>query len=84
MRKDSNHQQPYVEIDSWVLDAGMEHIRLTYIASAPYGPAVRIQVRQTDGHLRMGPEIDVEKVNQFIGALQDLMEYVHREGGNHG
>ncbi len=65
--------QPYVEIPSWDGPEGREHIRVTYIADAPHGSVFRIRVRDTNGHLRPGPDIDIASAHQFMGGIKDLL-----------
>ncbi len=45
-------------------------LRLTQIKNGwSGGPAVRIQVRDKTGHLRFGPEVPLENVGDFVGAI---------------
>ena len=55
------------------------HIRVTYVAEtkAGFGTAsVRVQIRQDDGHLLMGPEIPLESIGSVIQTIIELIRKV--------
>jgi len=60
----------YEEIDI----PGGEHVRVTYIEHGwADTPSVRVQVRDTSGHLRQGPEIPISSVGGVVGAVVTLL-----------
>lgn len=51
-----------------------EAVRLTYINEAWNGSqAIRIQIKETSGHLRPGPEIPLENIADTVAAMINLM-----------
>ena len=53
---------------------GSEFIRVTAVKDGFTGtPAIGIQVRQEDGHLRSGPEIPLAQIGGVIGAIVALL-----------
>jgi hypothetical protein len=51
-----------------------EKIRVTLIENSwAKGPAVRIQIRNAEGHLRQGPEIPAGEIGRVVGAVVDLV-----------
>ncbi|WP_423908249.1 hypothetical protein [Candidatus Spongiihabitans sp.] len=68
MQTDSSNQ-PYTAVECY-----NKHIRLTYVKNSGWKvPAVRIQVREGNGHLRQGPEIPVEIMGTVASSLIDLL-----------
>ena len=60
----------YIEIP---LDPG-GRLRVTLVEESWVdGPAVRLQLRGDDGHLRQGPEIPAAAVGEVVGAVVQLM-----------
>jgi hypothetical protein len=56
------------------LTLGNEMIRVTYIPESWAGQGgVRIQVRNSNGHLNQGPEIPLQSVGDLVGAITDLL-----------
>jgi len=53
--------QPYIDIPY-----GREFIRVTRIEGGNNNTAIRIQIRDENGHLRPGPEIDYEQVGRLF------------------
>ena len=54
------------------VDLPSGRVRLTYIRRGWSGsPSVRIQIREPNGHLRLGPEIPVAQLGDFLKALLD-------------
>lgn len=51
-----------------------ERVRITLVANSwSSGAGIRIQIRQRDGHLRMGPEIPVAVIGQVVGGVIELV-----------
>jgi hypothetical protein len=51
-----------------------ERVRVTLVPDSwSSGSGIRIQIRQTDGHLRQGPEIPVTEIGSVIGAVIELL-----------
>ena len=52
-----------------------EAIRVTHVPEGWSGsPAVRLQVRNGDGHLRQGPEMPLDAVGQVFGGIVCLVQ----------
>lgn len=52
------------------IDLPSGKVRLTYLVKGwSDSPSVRIQVRQPNGHLRLGPEIPVVHLGDFVKSL---------------
>ena len=52
------------------------HVRATFVAADKAGcgeDAIRIQVREPNGHLRQGPEIPLRSVGPMLSAIVDLL-----------
>lgn len=65
MKAKDSSGHPYAEIDP---PSGK--VRLTYLRRGWSGsPSIRIQVRQPNGHLRLGPEVPVKNLGDFVKAL---------------
>ena len=69
-----NAGNEYVEVESWEEEGKAEQIRLTYIQEGfDGGPTIRIQVRESSGRLRQGPEMPTRVVSQVVKSLIDLL-----------
>jgi hypothetical protein len=63
-----NSGQEYIE---FALTSGS--LRLTRVPEAWHGgTALRVQIREEDGHLRQGPDIPVGKLGQMFSATLKL------------
>lgn len=68
MQRDGSGKS-YIEIP---LDPG-GRIRVTLVEDSWVGgPAVRLQLRGDDGHLRQGPEIPAAAIGDVVGAVVQL------------
>ena len=62
--------QPYLEVEM----SNTEQVRITYVQNGWSGtPALRVSIRQPNGHLRQGPEIPVEQIPSTIEAMIRLL-----------
>jgi hypothetical protein len=69
MEKDSNGND-YIEIEM----SNHGKIRITYIIESWYEtPALRVQIRESDGHLKQGPEIPIEFLGETVASMINLM-----------
>lgn len=71
IEKDSYGQQ-YAELPT----GGDERVRLTLIRAKDAGyqrDGIRVQIREQNGHLRMGPEIPVDVLGGVIAAVIALL-----------
>ena len=49
-------------------------VRVTYVEQGcDDTPSVRIQIRESSGHLRQGPEIPIASVGDVVGAVVELL-----------
>lgn len=49
-------------------------VRVTYIEQGwANTPSVRIQIRESGGHLRQGPEIPIARIGDVVGAVIELL-----------
>jgi hypothetical protein len=68
--------QKYIEVPL----PNSEHVRTTLINDSwAGGPGIRVQIRQTNGQLRKGPEIPAAQVSQVVAAVIELLADKHLE-----
>ncbi|MCK5604888.1 hypothetical protein KAR91_23560 [Candidatus Pacearchaeota archaeon] len=50
------------------------NVRVTYVDQGwDNTPSVRLQIRESNGHLRQGPEIPIASVGELVGAIVELL-----------
>ena len=68
--KTDSSDQSYIEAEMM----GDERVRITLIEDSwAETPGVRIQVRQSGGHLMQGPEIPVTAIGNVVAAVVELV-----------
>ena len=75
---------PYDSSDNWYEEVDMgngEQVRVTCVEESWSGAGgIRIQIRDADGHLRMGPEFPASVAPEVVRAMMRLLRTLPSEG----